>query len=57
MATTVLPMALAKRMPIWPKPPTPTMPTLFPPVVAFQVLRGENMVMPAQRMGPAASRG
>ncbi len=36
---------------------TPTTPTRLPPEVAFHVLSGENMVMPAQRMGPAASRG
>ena len=32
MAVTTQPMALAMRMPIWPSPPTPTMPTRVPRV-------------------------
>ena len=34
MAVTVLPIALAILTPIWPRPPIPTTPTLFPPLSA-----------------------
>ena len=57
MAVTVLPMALASWTPIWPRPPMPTTPTLLPPLSAPLLTSGVNTVIPAQKTGPAASRG
>lgn len=57
IAVTSLPIAAASRTPICPRPPIPMMPTRIPPLMAPQWERGEYMVMPAHRIGPAASSG
>lgn len=55
IATTLsAPRALAKRIPNWPSPPMPMMPTFFPGPQPFLV-RGEYKVIPPQSMGPASA--
>merc|ERR1712000_470306 len=54
--TLSAPIALANKTPKWPKPPTPTMPTVFPGPQPL-TLRGVYMVMPPHIIGAACSLG
>jgi len=44
-------------MPITPRPPSPTIPTVFPPPPAPCTIRGSYIVMAEHMTGPAASIG
>ena len=57
MAVTSFPIALAILTPICPRPPMPTMPTLFPPPRQAKSLSGVYIVMPEQKSGPAEDSG
>ena len=55
-------MALASRIPRWPRPPMPMMAIAFLPLDPVEwwekiFLSGENTVTPAQRSGAASSLG